>query len=64
MEYKLSNEIEQLRIKTRDFVNDIIIPLETDKSSYDDHENINQTLLDNIRKQVKSSGLWAPQMPI
>ena len=64
MEYKLSNEIEQLRIKTRDFVNDIIIPLESDKSSYDDHENINQTLLDNVRKQVKASGLWAPQMPI
>jgi len=64
MEYKLSDEIEQLRIKTRDFVNDIIIPLESDKSSYDDHENINQTLLYNIRKQVKASGLWAPQMPI
>ena len=64
MEYKLSDEIEQLRVKTRDFVNDIIIPLESDKSSYDDHENINQTLLDNIRKQVKASGLWAPQMPI
>ncbi len=27
-------------------------------------KNINQTLLDNIRKQVKASGLWAPQMPI
>ena len=64
MEYKLSDEIEQLRIKTRDFVNDIIIPLESDKSSYDDHENINQTLLYNIRKQAKASGLWAPQMPI
>ena len=64
MEYKLSKEIEQLRIKTRDFVNDIIIPLESDKSSYDDHENINQTLLDNVRKQAKASGLWAPQMPI
>ena len=64
MEYNLSNEIEQLRIKTRDFVNDIIIPLESDKSSYDDHENINLALLENIRKQVKVSGLWAPQMPI
>jgi len=64
MEYNLSNEIEQLRINTRDFVNDIIIPLESDKSSYDDHENINLALLENIRKQVKVSGLWAPQMPI
>ena len=43
MEYKLSNDIEHLRIKTREFVNDIIIPLESEKSSYDDHENINQT---------------------
>ena len=64
MEYNLSNEIEQLRIKTRNFVNDIIIPLESDKSSYDDHENIKQALLENVRKQVKASGLWAPQMPI
>ena len=64
MEYNLSKEIEQFRIKTRDFVNDIIIPLESDKSSYDDHENINLALLENIRKQVKVSGLWAPQMPI
>ena len=64
MEYKLSKEIEQLRVKTRGFVNDIIIPLESYRSSYDDHENINQTLLDKVRKQVKASGLWAPQMPI
>ena len=63
MEYKLSKEIEQLRIKTRDFVNNIIIPLESDKSSYDDHENINLSLLENIREKVKQAGLWAPQIP-
>ena len=63
MEYKLSNEIEHLRIKTRDFVNNIIIPLESDKSSYDDHENINLSLLENIRDKVKQAGLWAPQIP-
>ena len=41
MDYQLPDEIEKLRDKTRDFVNNIIIPLESDKSSYDDHENIN-----------------------
>ena len=63
MDYHLSDEIEKLRIKTRDFVNNIIIPLESDKSSYDDHENINLSLLENIREKVKQAGLWAPQIP-
>jgi acyl-CoA dehydrogenase len=63
MDYQLPDEIEKLRIKTRDFVNNIIIPLESDKSSYDDHENINLSLLENIREKVKQAGLWAPQIP-
>ena len=63
MDYQLPDEIEKLRIKTRDFVNNIIIPLESDKSSYDDHENINLSLLENIRDKVKQAGLWAPQIP-
>ena len=63
MDYQLPDEIEKLRVKTRDFVNNIIIPLESDKSSYDDHENINLSLLENIREKVKQAGLWAPQIP-
>ena len=45
MDFTLPEHIETLRIKTRDFVNQKIIPLESDVSSYDDHENINENLL-------------------
>ena len=63
MEFNLPSDIEKLRIKTRDFVDKHIIPLESVPSSYDDHENINETLLSQIRAKAKSEGLWSPQMP-
>ena len=46
MDFHLPDDIEKLRIKTRQFVDTHIIPLESDKSSYDDHENINLSLLE------------------
>ena len=38
--------------------------LRTKSSSYDDHENINEDLLEEIRNEVKKEGLWSPQMPV
>ena len=35
MDFTLPEHIETLRIKTRDFVNQKIIPLESDVASYD-----------------------------
>ena len=64
MDFTLPEHIETLRLKTRDFVNQKIIPLESDISSYDKHENINEDLLKQIRFDVKAAGLWSPQMPI
>ena len=40
MDFTLPEHIETLRLKTRDFVNQKIIPLESDIASYDKHENI------------------------
>ncbi|MEE8188710.1 MAG: acyl-CoA dehydrogenase family protein, partial [Kiloniellales bacterium] len=40
-----------------------IIPLESDRNSYDEHENIRLELLDSLRAKTKEAGLWAPQMP-
>ncbi len=64
MDFKLPDDIEKLRIKTRKFVDENIIPLEAKSSSYDDHENINEDLLEEIRNEVKKEGLWSPQMPV
>jgi len=53
MDFNLPNNIEQIRVKTRKFVDENIIPLETQSSSYDNHENINEDLLKEIRQEVK-----------
>ena len=53
MDFHLPDDIEKLRIKTKQFVDSHIIPLESDKSSYDDHENINLSLLNEIKKELK-----------
>ncbi len=63
MDLSLSPEIEELRSRIRDFVAEHIIPLESDRNSYDEHENIRLELLDSLRAKAKEAGLWAPQMP-
>ncbi len=45
------------------FVADELLPLESDPSSYDEHENIEAGLLENLRQKAKSQGLWALAMP-
>ncbi|MEM8796705.1 MAG: acyl-CoA dehydrogenase family protein [Pseudomonadota bacterium] len=55
--------LEDYRIKVASFVENEIIPLESDESAYDDHENIDLDRLDEVRAKVKAAGLWAPQMP-
>ena len=63
MDLKLPNNIEKLRNKTRYLVDKYIITLEAVASSFDINENINETLLNEIRDNVKLEGLWSPQMP-
>ena len=63
MDFSLSPELEVLRQKTGAFVRDHCIPLETPRSSFDEHENIPLEKLAVLRDTAKSLGLWAPQMP-
>ena len=63
MDFSLNPDVEAFRSRIRDFVNDRIIPLESDASSFDDHENIAPALLEQLRSEAKSLGLWAPQSP-
>ncbi|MCC7425800.1 MAG: acyl-CoA dehydrogenase family protein [Alphaproteobacteria bacterium] len=63
MDFTLSPEIEQLRLRVRDFVAQEILPLEGDPATYGEGENIGSAALATLRAKAKAAGLWAPQMP-
>jgi len=63
MDFTPSPEIVALQRRIRDFVAAEIIPLESDRANYDEHENIALPVLDRLRARAKAAGLWAPQIP-
>src|SRR3984893_18286719 len=63
MDFTLSPEIEDLRVRTRAFVDEHVLPLEADKRNFADHENIPHERLAPVREKAKKAGLWAPQSP-
>jgi len=63
MDFTLTPEIEDLRQRTRAFVEDHVLPLEAPAENYDEHENIREDLLAELREKAKTAGLWAPQAP-
>ena len=62
MNFEISTEIEDLRTRISAFVERELLPLESDRSSYDEHGNITLALLDQIRAKAKSEGLWTLQL--
>jgi acyl-CoA dehydrogenase len=63
MDFALSPTVEDLRRRIRHFVDERLIPLESDPASYDAHENLALPLLDRLRAEAKAMGVWALQMP-
>src|SRR6266702_3595869 len=63
MDFTLPPEIEAIRLRTRAFVEEHMLPLEADRGNYDDHENIRLDVLERVRAKAKAAGLWAPQAP-
>jgi acyl-CoA dehydrogenase len=63
MDFTLPPEIEQLRLKTRAFIEAEAMPLEGERKNYDEFENIRLEVLETLRNKAKAQGLWAPQMP-
>jgi len=64
MDLTLSPEIETIRLKIRDFVEQHILPLEQDPENFDAHENIAEEPLKRLRGKARDEGLWALQMPL
>lgn len=63
MDFVLPPEIEDYRTRIRRFVDERLIPLESDRANYDEHENIAPAVLARLRAEAKAEGLWALQMP-
>ena len=63
MDFTLPPDIEDIRLRTRAFVAEHVLPLEADRGNYDDHENIRLDLLETVREKARAAGLWAPQAP-
>ena len=63
MDFALAPELEQLRQRTSDFVTEAVLPVEQDRSSWDEHENIRLDRLAELQAEARSRGLWAPQIP-
>jgi len=63
MDFTLSPEIEDLRQRTRAFIEEHVLPLESDPANFADHENIPHEQLEPVRAKAKKAGLWAPQAP-
>ncbi|MEO3475617.1 acyl-CoA dehydrogenase family protein [Roseomonas sp. CAU 1739] len=63
MDFVLPPDIEAIRLRIRRFVDEKLIPLESDRANYDEHDNIAPHVLADMRRAAKADGLWALQMP-
>jgi acyl-CoA dehydrogenase len=63
MDFTLPPEIEDLRRRTRAFVEQHVLPLEADPENFSEHENIPLSRLVPVQLEAKKAGLWAPQSP-
>ncbi|MCW2240466.1 acyl-CoA dehydrogenase family protein [Azospirillum canadense] len=63
MDFALSPEIDDYRRRVRAFVNDEILPVEADRTNWDEHGMIALSALETLRTKAKAAGLWALQMP-
>lgn len=63
MDFNLSPEHEELRLKVRAFIDKDVLPLEKDPANFAEHENIPHERLEPVREKARKLGLWAPQSP-
>jgi acyl-CoA dehydrogenase len=64
MDFSLPPALDDIRLRTRAFVADHILPLEQDPGARDEHENIAEPALARVRALAKAQGLWSPQVPV
>ena len=63
MDFTLPPEINDMCRRIRSFVDEHLLPLESDPTIYDEYESIRKELLDALRVKAKAAGIWALSMP-
>ena len=63
MDFALSPDLVELRQRTRAFVESAVMPVEADRSAWDEHENVRLEPLAALQAEAMAAGLWAPQTP-
>lgn len=58
MDFTISKELDDLRLRIGAFVEKELIPLELDPAAMDEHENIALDVLETVREKAKKEGLW------
>ncbi|MBS7701388.1 MULTISPECIES: acyl-CoA dehydrogenase family protein [unclassified Chelatococcus] len=62
MDFTVSPRIEEFRTRIAAFVESKVLPLEANRSSYDEHDNIRLDLADKLRAEARAEGLWCLQL--
>ena len=63
MDFTLTPEINDMCRRIRSFVDEHLLPIESDPTIYDEYESIRKELLDALRVKAKAAGIWALSMP-
>ena len=63
MDFNLTERAEASRVEIRKIVDDHIIPLESERTNFDDHENIASEPLEKLKELTKRNGLWSLSLP-
>jgi acyl-CoA dehydrogenase len=62
MDFAISPRVEDFRNRIERFVEDLVLPLETDRAHYDAHGNIDPGILAGLRERARAQGLWCLQL--
>jgi acyl-CoA dehydrogenase len=63
MDFTLAPDVDEFRLRVRDFVADHVLPLESDPDTWGEGENVREEVLKPLRDKAREAGLWCPQMP-
>jgi acyl-CoA dehydrogenase len=62
MDFSIPPRVEDYRTRIAAFVERELVPLEAERSSFDEHENIRLDLLEKLRARAMAEGLWCLQL--